>query len=287
MRIEELQQGRLSFGRLLSGTWDVCRGNFLPFLVFVLIFGAPVLVTGLLLPGLVKPSDLASALRSLALGIPLGLIAGYGALAISSLVERAMSGEPADLRRAMSAALAATPRYLPASIVALAGGAVCLVLFIAVMCGLSGAFIAAYSASHRLGPPPAIILAVVSLTGSVGLIPAVFFATAIGFFPVIAVLRAVPWHETLSRSWALVRGRWWRVFWVAIVLNLPAIVLSTVVSSVPTPVLLQVGVMLVQMLLSIFATTGMTLLFLNLESLGPAIAPVRSDPAPASTETNP
>jgi len=286
MRIEELQQGSLPFLRLLSGTWRVCRSNLLPLAAYMLIFSGLGPVATMLLPLPLKPADLGSALRLVAMVIPLGLIAGYGGMAVAWSVSRVVSGEPCSPGRALRAALAATPRYLPAALALIIAGVLALGLLSVVMGGLVFAFVA--TAPHVTAPALVILVGVLGvLAMSLVIIPLLFAGMAFSFFPVVAVLRPVRWTGTLSRSWALVRGRWWRVFWRVTVLSLPGLVLSQLGTRVPMAIPSRAGITLVELLLAVFTTVGVTLLFLHLDFLGPVPASARSGPAPASAETTP
>ena len=284
MRIEELQQERLPFRRLLSGTWQVSRSNLLPLLACIVVFCGPGMVAWVLLPSRSPHPNLTSSLGPFALVLLLGLVAGYGGMAVAWFVSRVVSGEARDLRGAMRTALAATPRYLPASIAAL----IACLLALGLLLLFIGGLVFAFASTARHVPTPALIIPVdilAALATSLVLIPLVFAAIAICFYATIAVLRPVTWASTLSRSWALVRGRWWRVSWMMLVLNLPCLIVSVSGSfALPHTVPFRAGSALVELLLTPFATVGMTLLFLHLDFLGPAAAPARSEPAPAAAE---
>jgi hypothetical protein len=287
MMIEELQQERLPFLRLLSGTWRIYRDNLLPFVTYALIFYAPSFVPQMLLRYPDKPADLWISLLSLAVSIALGVLAGYGLLATSWSVNCVASGGPCDMRSAIRASIAATPRYLFASMVLIIAGLFLLGLFVIVGAGLVIACGVALAAMHRSLPESASVAIAVALAVSLVVVPAVFVATRLSFFPVIAVLRPLPWSGTLSRSWALAGGRWWRVFGTTLVLFLPCLVLSLPMIILPRTIYVQAGSMVVQLLLAPFATVGVTLLFLHLDFLGPAAAPARSDPAAAGAKMIP
>jgi hypothetical protein len=276
MRIEELQQGSLPFRRLLSGTWRVYQGNFPALAAYLLIFGAPGFVAQMLLPFPIKPTNLGSALGLGAMAIPLGIIAGYGHMAIAWSVSRVVSGEPCAPRSAIRAALAATPRYLPAATAFFIAGLL-----------LPGLLAAAFVATlrHLAGLALIIIVGVLGLASFI--LPCLFIANALCFVPTIVVLRPLSWAGALSRSWALVRGRWWRVFGMTLTLELPGLILMQSGQLIPHTIPFRAGSELVQLLLAPFATVGVTLLFLHLDFLGPASAPARSDPAPATAEVTP
>jgi hypothetical protein len=100
---------------------------------------------------------------------------------------------------------------------------------------------------------------------------------------VIPVLRPVSWTGALSRSWTLVRRRWWRVFGTTMALAFPAFALGLLGSRLATTLPVQAISELMAMLLGVFAGSGMTLLFLRLDSLGPVAARRAHEPAHDST----
>ena len=202
---------------------------------------SPILVSPLIgKPGsvllyILKWSVFPGSLPSLGAGLLCLLLCGYWSMAGAWLTERTVLGERRQLPRALAVAFAATPRYLP---VLLLGGLILL--------GLT-------------------LLLVVP-----GLVQYVYYT----FVLQVVVLRQGHGKSALDGSKALVRGRWWRVLGVSLLLGLPFLLLTLLGERLPETVAVTAGILLLTGVFWSFWLICMTLLFLRLES------PRMSQPVP-------
>ena len=154
--------------------------------------------------------------------------------------------------------------------------------------GVAGGCAAAFSAMARHVPVLAITILATVLAATLVVVPGISIGIALGFYAVLAVLRPGPWTGPLSRSWALIGGRRWRAPGLVLVLALPGQLLTQLQLHVmPQTIPLRVGSALVQLLLNVLGTVGMTLLFLHLDFLGPAAVPAAGERVPAIAEVTP
>jgi lysine 6-dehydrogenase len=161
----------------------------------------------------------------------LGLfLSGYWSMAAAWLTERTVLGERRRLPGALAASFATTPRYLPAMLLALV-----------ILLGLS-------------------FLLVVP-----GLIQAVYYT----FITQVVVLRHGRGKGALDRSKALVRGRWWRVFWISLLLSLPYLLLALLGDRLPRTLPVLAVLFLLKAAFTSYWLICLTLLFLDLDRLRP------------------
>ncbi len=162
----------------------------------------------------------------------LGLVlSGYWSMAAAWLAERTVLGERRRLPGALVAALAATPRYLPV-----------LLLALVILLGLS-------------------LLLVVP-----GVVQSVYYTFAMQ----VVVLRQGRGKGALDRSKALVRGRWWRVLGINLLLSLPYFLAALLGDQLPRSLPVATAIVLLKAVTSAFWLVGMTVLFLDLDSLRPS-----------------
>jgi saccharopine dehydrogenase-like NADP-dependent oxidoreductase len=162
----------------------------------------------------------------------LGLVlSGYWSMAAAWLAERTVLGERRHLPSALVAALAATPRYLPV-----------LLLALVILLGLS-------------------LLLVVP-----GVVQGVYYTFAMQ----VVVLRQGRGKGALNRSKALVRGRWWRVLGINLLLSLPYFLAALLGDQLPRSLPVATAIVLLKAVTSAFWLVGMTVLFLDLDSLRPS-----------------
>jgi saccharopine dehydrogenase-like NADP-dependent oxidoreductase len=156
------------------------------------------------------------------------LLSGYWTMAAAWLAERTVLGERRHLPRALAVSFATTPRYLPAMLLALV-----------ILLGLS-------------------LLLFVP-----GIVQAVYYT----FITQVIVLRQGHGRSALAHAKALVRGRWWRVFGINLLLSLPYLLVSLLGDQLPRTALVLAGVVLLEAVYTGFWLVGLTLLFLDLDSL--------------------
>lgn len=167
------------------------------------------------------------------------VLSGYWSMAAAWLTERTVLGERRHLPNAILAALAATPRYLPV-----------LLLALVILLGLS-------------------LLLVVP-----GVVQSVYYV----FVMQVVVLRQGRGKGALDHSKALVRGRWWRVLGVNLLLSLPYFLVALLADQLPRTLMVIGVAALLKAAASAFALVGMTVLFLDLDSLRPSQPRVETAP---------
>ncbi len=219
---------RLRIADILDGAWEILWRRPLDFLGIGVLAVATAELRSL---GRPDEADLVRSLLVLGLGL-LGLfLSGYWAMAAAWLTERTVLGERRSLARALGAALATTPRYLPA-----------MLLMMVILLGL------------------ALLLVVPSLMQSV------YYS----FVMQVIVLRQGRGKAALDRSKAVVRHRWWRILGTSLLLSLPMNLASLVGFLAPQTWAVQAGVLAVCAVSMPFWLISMTLLFLDLDRLLPS-----------------
>ncbi len=220
----------LGFGDLLDATFAVIRLAPIPTLLnAVLVQLLPALVALWLLfpplaglevlagPGSSSPSALA---QGLALSWP-SLAAGLGAYLTVQLLAGVLVVGPSTvaamratlgLRTGWGASLALSSRAMPrlAAWNLLAGAAVLLVLALSV----AGASLLA----HRLGPAAAAVLLALWLFALLPLY--LWLAIKVCFGPTELVVRSMGIRPAIASSWRLVRGSWWRILGILLVVGI-------------------------------------------------------------------
>jgi lysine 6-dehydrogenase len=169
------------------------------------------------------------------------LLSGYWTMAGAWLTERTVLGEKRRLPGALAAAFATTPRYLPAMLLALV-----------ILMGLS-------------------FLLVVP-----GVVQSVYYL----FVMQVLVLRRGCGKSALDHSKALVRGRWWRVFGIALLLSVPYLLVYLLSGRLPRIAPVLTATLLLEAVFWSFSLIGLTLLFLDLDSLRAAQPRPRIAPEP-------
>jgi len=156
------------------------------------------------------------------------LVSGYCTMAAAWLAERTVLGERHHLPRALLASLATTPRYLPVFLLAL------VILF-----GLALLFV----------------------------VPALVQGVYYTFLMQVVVLRQGHGKSALDHSKALVRGRWWRVLGISLLLSVPYLLVALLEDRLPQVVPVLAGTFLLKSGFTAFWLVCITLLFLDLDSL--------------------
>jgi MFS family permease len=118
----------------------------------------------------------------------------------------------------------------------------------------------------------AILVALISsLAGPVTLIlllvfipAAVYLAVRWTFFLQAALLEHLGPVAALSRSWDLVKGNWWRVFGIMLVVSIIAVGISLILGLIPMLATTPLGSMLAVILATPIAVTASTLLYYDL-----------------------
>jgi hypothetical protein len=154
-----------------------------------------------------------------------GLVAALVALVASALltgvlttvVGKAVLGQPLDVREAWQAV---RPRLLK-----LVGVSLLVSLSAGVMAGVGVGVatvlvIAAGAAGALIGVPLAIV----------GFLAAVYVAVRLSLAPCALMLERTGVRESLRRSWALVKGDWWRVFGITLLAMLIASFVSLLIA---------------------------------------------------------
>ncbi len=218
---------RLGIGDILDGAWEIVWRRPLDFLVLGLLSAGTAHVPRL---AALSPAAEPGALQLLAVGLMfLGFfLSGYWSMATAWLTERTVLGERRSFPGALAVSLATTPRFVP----------VMLLAFV-ILLGLS-------------------LLLIVP-----GFIQAVYYT----FVTQVVVLRQGRGRGALAHSKALVRGRWWRVLGVNLLLSLPLVLIRLLGDQLPGTPPTQVAVLLLQAAYLPIWLVGLTLLFLDLDSL--------------------
>jgi lysine 6-dehydrogenase len=191
-------------------------------------------------PGRPDEPDLTRSLLVIGWTLASLFLSGYWAMAAAWLTERTVLGESRRLPRALVVSFATTPRYLPA-----------MLLMIVILLGLALLFIVP------------------------GFVQGIYYTLVLQ----VIVLRQGHGKGALDRSKALIRGSWWRVFGISLLLSIPMNLVGLIRILLPQAMLAQAGVLVVYALFMPFLLICMTLLFLDLDS--PHSPQLRKQAAPA------
>jgi len=156
------------------------------------------------------------------------LLSGYWSMAAAWLTERTVLGERHHLPQALAASLATTPRYLPVMLLAMV-----------------------------------ILLGLLLLFVVPGIVQSVYYM----FLTQVVVLRGGRGKGALDHSKALVRGHWWRLFGINLLLSLPFLLVALTGDQLPRTVPVLAGIFVLKAVFTAFWLVCLTLLFLDLDSL--------------------
>lgn len=101
-------------------------------------------------------------------------------------------------------------------------------------------------------------------------IPAIIPIVNYSFIMQVVALRGLRTKSALKYSKSLVKGRWWKIFWINLVLFLMIMVISLLLRylSIVLPKVFKIAIDVVDNILEGGFTVAITILFLNLEYIG-------------------
>ena len=255
----------MTVGDILDQAFSLYRKNFITLVGIVAVVHVPLLVleiAGSLLFGTqllnrTGPSVFTQAPSAATLGgigilvltvVVAGLAQVFETSALSVVVSERLLGNTINLRQAYGRALSRW-RALFAMIFIIGGATVAFLLLLFIPVGifavLIGVVLGTGSNSATGGLISAGIVCMTCLALPIGLIATYGLSVRLLFTPQAIVLEKLGGIEGLRRSWRLVRGSFWRVLGITLVLSIlvaiigqgPAYVITIVASALPFPAL--------------------------------------------------
>jgi hypothetical protein len=261
MLSDELSSRRFGLGDILDGAWQVFTRRPWTFLLLGMSAGV---FSVLLPPGPEQPKagDLPGLMGWMFLG---GLICSWTGLAAIWLADREVAGERPGIAAALAASLRVIVQYVLTGVLFFLVAVVPFVLLFTI-------FAVAVAIANAGHVPSAATMRVVIGLGALLFVPMCALCAWFALAPQVVVLRGAWGWASLRGSMRLVRGRFWRVLGILVVLMIPATLLSILATITPHTRLVHAAWALPGIGLSSFVTICLTLLFLDLDAVRPAPA---------------